>query len=187
MSVLYIIAPALAPTDIGFVSVSSTSVLFVWKNPSRESLNGIVRSYSLQLTEEYTGKTLLVTSKSRQNLFEGLHPFYNYTLRVAAFTVAIGPFSDPFTVTTLPDSKAFYCDIHVHLNESVHYFYYLSYPLFEYRSKWCTSSISRKCQFFHLTCAILGTTFISVQEWFDHNVHSASDNSVQKCSRVKYI
>ena len=104
-SASYYTGPALPPTDVGFVSVTSTSVLFVWKDPSRETLNGIIRSYSLQLTEENTGKSLIVTSKSRQKMFEVLHPFYNYTVRVAAFTVAIGPFSDPFTVTTLPDSK----------------------------------------------------------------------------------
>ena len=45
-------------------------------------------------------------SEGRIQLIDMLHPSYNYTVRIAAATVAgIGPFSDPITVMTLEDGE----------------------------------------------------------------------------------
>ncbi len=38
-------------------------------------------------------------------MYQGLHPFRNYTLQIAAVTVEVGPYSEPITATTLEDCK----------------------------------------------------------------------------------
>ncbi len=100
-----IIAPSLTPTDVTVMATTSSSISFYWKSPPAYAINGIIRSYYLTLTEENTGKHLHITAKSPPQIFEVLHSFYNYTLQIAAFTVEVGPYSDPVTVTTLEDCK----------------------------------------------------------------------------------
>ena len=34
-----------------------------------------------------------------------LHPFYTYNISVSAVTVAAGPYTEPYTIRTLEDSK----------------------------------------------------------------------------------
>ena len=79
--------------------------MFGWKSPLASAVNGVLRGYHLELTDVSTGKSLQVTTKSPYRLFEVLRPFTNYTLRVAAYTVDVGPYSDPVTAATLEDCK----------------------------------------------------------------------------------
>ena len=63
--------------------------------------NGIIRNYSVIVTEENTGRRILLTSHtSSGQRVDSLHPYYNYTCVVAAVTVNAGPYSTPVTITT---------------------------------------------------------------------------------------
>lgn len=46
-----------------------------------------------------------LVSQSTTQLFDSLQPYYNYSVQVAAVTVAPGPFSSLFVVTTLEDGE----------------------------------------------------------------------------------
>ena len=46
-----------------------------------------------------------LVSQTTNQVFDSLQPYYNYSVQVAAVTVAPGPFTSVFTVTTLEDGK----------------------------------------------------------------------------------
>ena len=65
-----------------------------------EHQNGIITHYIVNITEEQTMSSAMYTSASNSLSLLLLHPAYTYQCRVAAHTVALGPFSPPFTVMT---------------------------------------------------------------------------------------
>ena len=95
-----------------------------WEQPLQEEENGLLISYHVIVIETqiyYTDNGTEITgmqrylnrtynvSEGRSQLIDGLHPDYNYTVRIAAATgVGIGPFSDAITVRTYMDGKRFY-------------------------------------------------------------------------------
>ena len=92
-----------------------------WERPPLEEENGLLVRYHVIIIQteihytdngtEITGmETYLNTtynvSESRTQLIDGLHPDYNYTVRIAAATEpGIGPFSDAITNRTDMDGE----------------------------------------------------------------------------------
>ena len=75
-------------------------------SPPTIAVNGIIREYSIIIEDTRTAGELesyiaLGTSINITNL----HPYTNYSCRVAAITVAIGPFSPSVNITTDQDGK----------------------------------------------------------------------------------
>ncbi len=79
---------------------SSTSISLSWKPPALEDQNGIVRQYSVNITEIQTGRVLFFSSMEANILISALHPAYPYACAVAAVTTAVGPPTQPIVVTT---------------------------------------------------------------------------------------
>jgi hypothetical protein len=98
-------APSSAPLNVQISAVSSSGFLVSWSAPPARDHNGNIQSYTINITEENTGGQLQFTSTSNSLRVESRHPYYNYTCRVAAVTVAAGPHSEPTMVTTLEDGK----------------------------------------------------------------------------------
>ena len=74
-----------------------------WDPPQRETVNGIIQQYIVSISEHETASnTTTVTNNTSLNL-SSLHPYYVYSVIVAAETVAIGPFSSP-VVIQMPES-----------------------------------------------------------------------------------
>ena len=74
-----------------------------WDPPQREIVNGIIQQYTVSITEHETANnTIVVTNKTSLNL-TSLHPYYVYSITVAAETIAIGPFSSPIVIQ-MPES-----------------------------------------------------------------------------------
>ena len=103
---------------------SSRRIILSWERPPPEEENGVLLVYHVIIIETqiyylddgavttpmkaYLNTTYNV-SEGRSQLIDGLHPDYNYTVRIAAATgVGIGPFSDAITVRTYMDGKRFY-------------------------------------------------------------------------------
>ena len=109
---------------------SSRSIRLSWERPPLEEENSLLISYHVIVIEtqihyadngtEITGiQTYLNTtynvSEGRIQLIDGLHPDYNYTVRIAAATESgIGPFSDAVTVRTYMDGKCSFIIIYIH-------------------------------------------------------------------------
>ena len=108
--------------------------MLTWERPLLDEENGLLVRYHAIVIEtqiHYAGDGTEITgmktyfnrtynvSEGRTQLIDGLHPDYNYTVRIAAATESgIGPFSDAITVRTNMDSKCdkiLQCPTHMYL------------------------------------------------------------------------
>ena len=75
----------------------------MWDEISSEDENGIIRYYLVNVTETNTGYHYQTTSITSDIALSNLHPYYTYSITVAAYTIEKGPFSTPVSFTTLQD------------------------------------------------------------------------------------
>ena len=99
------LAPSGAPEKVTSGIILPTSFVLHWQPPPFDSQNGIIRHYESVLVELETGTTSNYTTTETTITISSLHPFYMYEYRVAAVTIATGPFSDPVSLQTLPAGK----------------------------------------------------------------------------------
>ena len=66
--------------------------------------NGIVRHYEIEIENGTTGEVHVMETIATSITIYSLKPFSVYLCRVAAVTVATGPFSIDLNITTLQDS-----------------------------------------------------------------------------------
>lgn len=97
--------PTSPPTNVSAVVLSSNAIKVFWDAMPVDIANGIVRNYIINVTvlesqEEWTVETLYTTITLSE-----LHPYYTFTIRVAAHTTGPGPFSHPQTLKTLQDGE----------------------------------------------------------------------------------
>ena len=74
--------------------------------PPPDDHNGVIRYYSLILTETDTGVDIHVEVETMTEVVYSLHPFYTYEVIVSAVTIASGPYTSPVTVQ-LPEDGVF--------------------------------------------------------------------------------
>lgn len=72
---------------------------------SFEHQNGLVRYYVVNITETNTGSQFQLTSNNLYITLNNLHPYYTYSVSVAAYTISPGPFSSPLLLTTSEDGE----------------------------------------------------------------------------------
>ena len=117
--------PSSAPENIQSYAVDSTSIYITWSPPLAEFQNGMIRRYLICVTEIETGNTFNYSTSLTSYVLHSLHPYYNYEIKVAAETIAPGPFSTPVIVQTLTDGKVCVCAcmcvcVHVRVCVCVH-------------------------------------------------------------------
>ena len=93
------LAPTAPPLNTTGNRVSDTPTLITlsWLPPDTIHINGIIDHYIVRVTEVYTGRVFNLRAEETTILVGPLHPFYIYECQVAAFTVGLGPFGQPFT------------------------------------------------------------------------------------------
>lgn len=69
----------------------------------------------MEIIELHTGQLLTIPTTDTPILVGPLHPYFIYECRVAAFTVAIGPFSAPIHVVAGETRKLF---VYLHITVS---------------------------------------------------------------------
>lgn len=94
------IAPSSSPTDLTVSSVTSTTFYLSWTAPLPVYHNGLIRQYTINITEVDSGSVYLYSSNTEEFSVDFLHPYYYYICSVAAVTVAVGPFSESITIQT---------------------------------------------------------------------------------------
>ena len=77
-----------------------------WSPPSSNDMNGIVQYYVVNVSVTETLEHYQHITTNTSFVISSLHPYYTYTVYVAAVTVGIGPFSVGYTITT-PQSGMF--------------------------------------------------------------------------------
>lgn len=98
-------APNGAPQNVSGVSTSSHSIYLSWNPPPLTSQNGIIREYYINILEVDRGLEFEYMAGSTEFEITELHPYYTYEIWVSAYTIALGPSSDPISVLTLDDGK----------------------------------------------------------------------------------
>ena len=96
--------PSSAPLNASTVTVTSTTIEVSWSEIPLENQNGIIRYYIVNITETNTGSELQATTHDESIVFNSLHPYYTYSITIAARTTKVGPYSTPISVTTDEDS-----------------------------------------------------------------------------------
>ena len=74
-----------------------------WNNVPAASRNGLIRGYTAVLTDAVSGEQISQNSSVRQATFSNLVSHHAYRCKVAAYTIALGPFSAEIQRTTLSD------------------------------------------------------------------------------------
>ena len=87
--------PNRAPQNLTNNTVSSTFVQLSWSPPPLEYQNGVIRRYNIIITNADTSQRVRETSTDQTSItVYSLHPHYNYTCSVAAYTVGVGPYTN---------------------------------------------------------------------------------------------
>lgn len=81
----------------------STSISLTWTPPPEGTHNGMIRHYTVNITEDDSERELVFYSPTTSLMVSSLHPYYTYHCRVSAITVEYGPYTDILTVTTRED------------------------------------------------------------------------------------
>ena len=103
--------PSAPPQNVHGQSNSETMITVAWNTPPHESLNGVLRGYTIRyasvesMLEPLT--THLLPPGPTHYTINDLQPSTNYSIEVAAVTVDVGPYSSPVYITTesLRDGK----------------------------------------------------------------------------------
>ena len=95
--------PSSAPVHLQGDAVNSTTIQLQWEPPQLADQNGVIRSYHINISVTETGSVFQLTSETNSLNISGLHPYYTYTITVAAVTIGPGPYSAAFTVTMPED------------------------------------------------------------------------------------
>ena len=120
-------APSASPGNVTITNITAFSLLLRWNPPPTDYQNGIIREYLINVTEETTGRKFQIMTRSptAELQLQFLHPHYSYTLRLAAITNTVGPFSYsvqavtstagelPKMVWSLIRNKSIYSFVHV--------------------------------------------------------------------------
>ena len=103
-----IVVPSSAPVHLQGTTVNSTTIQLYWNPPSLADQNGVIRSYLINVTVVEMSSFFQVTSETNALNISGLHPYYNYTLTVAAVTIGPGPYSVVLTIRMPEDGMDAY-------------------------------------------------------------------------------
>lgn len=94
-------APSAPPQNIDGFALNHTAIELTWGPPPLYQQNGFITSYFINVTERETGLVFMYSTTTLQIVLDSLHPDYVYECRVAAITVAQGPYTSTFAVRVL--------------------------------------------------------------------------------------
>ena len=86
-------------------TVDSSTAVLQWIPPTSQNHNGVIRGYTVNVTALNVGSFRQVGVTGTTAVIVSLVPSFTYTLSVAAYTVAIGPYSAPVNITMPQDGK----------------------------------------------------------------------------------
>ena len=101
----YFAAPDSHPSNLTGYAVNSTHIHLDWEPPSKDELNGVLRQYRVNVTEDITQKTFQFSTgpDSTEIVVGPFHPDYTYHCSVVAYTVREGPHTSILVIRTHED------------------------------------------------------------------------------------
>ena len=112
--ILYILpflAPAAPPTSVKAHTLVNSTFLS-WRPPLTQYRNGIIQKYYIEILRVNTTVGFNYTTEEPYLFISDLEQDVQYTCRVAAFTVDIGPFSELFIIENKSECVCMH-DIHI--------------------------------------------------------------------------
>ena len=98
-------APTSPPANVSAVVLNSNTISVSWNALPVGSANGIIRKYLVSVTVLESQENWSVETPHTTITLSELHPYYTFTIQVAAHTIGPGPFSHPQTLKTLQDGE----------------------------------------------------------------------------------
>ena len=133
--------PSSAPVSLQGSAVNSTTIQLQWEPPPLVDQNGVIRSYIVNISVAETGSSFQQTSEATALYILNLHPFYTYTLTVAAVTIGPGPYGLVLTVQMPEDGMCcnshftFQCDAFIQNSHNYLVFYPRKhFPLMQFQA-----------------------------------------------------
>ena len=90
--------PTGAPANLTAPRTTTTSLSLSWDPPRFDLQNGIIRYYTVFISDVTNGSSWELTSNTTRIQVSNLQPFFTYNCSVAAFTIGLGPTSDPVVI-----------------------------------------------------------------------------------------
>ena len=118
------------PQNLTVTPINSRSVHLSWSLPLLEHHNGVIRQFWINITEADTGRRFQQISVGTTFTVPSLHPFYTYWFSVAAYTVDLGPFSEPSMLKMPQDGKDKVVFLPLRIAIIMSMFCHLTYPQF---------------------------------------------------------
>ena len=87
------------------IAVDSFTLNITWSQPPIDQINGIIQHYIVLVSVLETSNQFQYNSSDTSLLLTKLHPYYTYTVLVAAVTVSVGPYSIGYTIKTPSSGK----------------------------------------------------------------------------------
>ena len=85
--------------------ITSRNFTINWNPPGYNDQNGVITYYNVSLVEVETGSIFYYTFYTTTLTIQSLYPAYTYQYRIAAYTIGLGPYSDPNNITTAEEGK----------------------------------------------------------------------------------
>ena len=87
--------PSGLPENITTIATDSRTLVVMWTPPPEDLQNGIIVDYTVNIAVTETGESFQRTTDGNTTLIlTGLHPYYTYSITVAASTsIGIGPYT----------------------------------------------------------------------------------------------
>ena len=99
-------APSAPPLNVTGMFNDSTSLIVSWDPPPFPEQNGNIVAYNITYQRtDGTDSVTTITTGDQSIIISGLRPFTSYSVKVAAVTVGVGPFSEPTIIITDSDSE----------------------------------------------------------------------------------
>ena len=99
--------PTGAPSNLTAPRTITNSLSLSWNPPRFDLQNGVIRYYIIYITDVTNNTSWEETSNTTRITIYDLQPFFVYNCSVAAFTVGVGPISDPLVIR-LPQAGQYY-------------------------------------------------------------------------------
>ncbi len=100
--------PASPPGTLSGSSQGAFALYLSWIPVIPINLNGELNFYEIDITEVETKRNFQTTELSTSTSFGSLHPYFEYSCRVAAVTIGRGPYT-PYVHIRTNESGEFKC------------------------------------------------------------------------------
>ena len=95
---MFHIVPSASPSAISATAINPSTLSLSWNPLASSSANGIVREYIVDVFVQDLSEHYHYSTVNASLILTELHPYYTYTVYVAAVTIGRGPFSAGHTI-----------------------------------------------------------------------------------------